>query len=55
MKPDEEEKRADTQPQSAEEYVEAINNLRATTVSKEDYDKVVAERKALIKDEKYAP
>ena len=49
MKPDEEEKRADAEPQTADEFAEAIKKIRATTVSKEDYDKLVAERKTLIK------
>lgn len=37
------------EPQSAEEYVAAINALKAKTVSKEDYDKLVAEKSVLVR------
>ena len=47
----EEEKRQAQQdnPQNAEEYAEAIKNYKEKTVSKEEYDKVVAERTTLVK------
>ena len=33
---------------SATEYIEAIKQLKATTVSKEDYDALQAEKKQLL-------
>lgn len=36
------------QTQSAAEYIEAIKQLKATTVSKEDYDALQAEKKQLL-------
>lgn len=36
-------------PKDAEEYAEYIKHVRETTVSKEEYDKVVAEKKTLAK------
>ena len=46
-----EEKEQATQPeiQSAEDYAAAIKALKESTVSKEEYDKVVADKKVLVK------
>ena len=46
---EEEKKQQQQEPQTAGEYAEAIKDLRANTVSKEEYDKVVAERTTLVK------
>ena len=47
----EEEKKetAQQEVQSADEYAAAIKNLKESTVSKEEYDKVVNDKKVLIK------
>ena len=39
----------DGNPQTAEEYAEYVKRLKETTVSKEEYDKVVADKKTLAK------
>ena len=46
---EEEKKTQQPEIQSADEYAEAIKNLKANTVSKEEYDKVVAEKSTLVK------
>ena len=40
---------SDTAPQSAEEYIKAVKELKENSVSKEEYDKVVADKSALIR------
>lgn len=45
----EDEKPADQEPQTAEEYAAAIKSLKDSTVKKEDYEKLLQEKKVLIK------
>lgn len=45
----ESEKKTEQEVQTAEQYAQAIKNLKDKTVDKEAYDKVVAERETLIK------
>lgn len=42
-------KQPDKKPQTAEEYIAAIENLKANSVSKEEYDKLKQENTQLIK------
>lgn len=45
----EKEKSSEAEPQTAEEYAEFVKHLKETTVSKEEYDKVVEDKKTLAK------
>lgn len=45
----EENKTPPTDPKTAEEYAEFVKHMKETTVSKEEYDKVVEDKKTLAK------
>lgn len=49
MAEEEKKEQAPAEPQTAEEYAAAIKHLKENTVSKEAYEKEVAEKKTLIK------